>query len=93
MRESAACTMNYMASPNLKNAAGNLPIGTTPTLEAPGVTHREADYPGNGSFGFESVPPESILRSAKGDLGNSIIPHFESRALTGPGLPFTLKKG
>ena len=57
----------------------------------PGVMHREADF--HGSTGkWYSLPPESADRAAAGDLSMTSIKGLESRALTSPGLPFTLKK-
>lgn len=60
-----------------------------PILLRPGVTHREADFQGNAKH--ITLPPESILRSEKGDLGNSVIPDFEPRPLSHAGKPFVLK--
>lgn len=62
----------------------------TPILIRPGVMHRETDYHGNGKY--YSLPPEHPERAAKGDLGNSVIPGFESKPLEHPGLPFEIKR-
>lgn len=67
---------------------GNAGIPTDePVLERPGVMHREADFHGNAKY--LSLPPESPERASKGDLGNSIIPDFDSKPLSHSGLPFT----
>lgn len=63
-----------------------------PVLLEPGVMHREADYHGNAKF--YTLPPEDPLRANKGDLGLSVIPNFDSRALSHDGVPFAnLRRG
>ena len=57
----------------------------------PGVMHKEADFHGNTGKWY-SLPPESADRAAAGDLSMTSIKGLESRALTSPGLPFSLKK-
>ena len=56
-----------------------------------GVMHREADFHGNTGKWY-ALPPEAEDRASKGDLPMTSIKDFESRALTSPGAPFTLKK-
>jgi len=62
-----------------------------PVLLRPGVMHRETDAPGNAKW--YALPPESKERSDKGDLGLSLILHFETAPLSHPGSPFLLKPG
>jgi hypothetical protein len=57
-----------------------------PIEERPGVMHREADYHGNAKW--YALPPESIERAEKGDLGLSVIPGLESKPLETPGVPW-----
>jgi len=61
----------------------------TPILIRPGVTHKESDFHGNGKH--YALPPEHPERSAKGDLGLSVIPGLETKPTDYPGLPFELK--
>lgn len=56
----------------------------------PGVMHRETDY--HGSAKWYALAPESVERSRGGDLSMTSIKDFAPRALTGPGVPFVLKK-
>ena len=62
-----------------------------PIVTRPGIKFREADmfaYPK-----FCNVPVEAPVHANQGDLGNLIMPGFESRPLTHPGKPFSLKPG
>jgi len=61
-----------------------------PSIERQGLMHRESDAPGNAKW--LALPPESKDRADKGDLGNLIIPGFEPRPLSHPGLPFVIKE-
>lgn len=72
-----------------KNAQMTYPLDT-PRINAQGDLAPERDAPGNDSWLAKA--PESAERAAKGDLGLSFIPNFESRALTSAGLPFLLKR-
>lgn len=60
-----------------------------PRTSRQGFLTNETDAPGNAKW--LALPPEAPDRAEKGDLGLSQIKDFESRALTSPGLPFTLK--
>lgn len=62
-----------------------------PRTERQGVLAPENNAPGNAKW--LALPPESAERAAKGDLGLAHINNFDPRALTSPGLPFTLKGG
>jgi hypothetical protein len=42
---------------------------------------------------FCNVPVEAPVHANQGDLGNLVMPGFESRPLTHPGKPFSLKPG
>jgi hypothetical protein len=67
----------------------NLPVGQPvdqPKMIRPGVMHAEADAPGNSKW--YALPPEHPERAAKGDLGELVMPGFESKPLSHPGLPF-----
>lgn len=46
----------------------SMPIDT-PISIAPGVTHREADFQGNGKFGFVQSEAGSFEGKLKGDRG------------------------
>lgn len=62
-----------------------------PIVTRPGIKFKEADmfaYPK-----YVTVPWEAPENAKKGDLGNLVMPGFESRALTHPGKPFSLKPG
>lgn len=65
--------------------------GPTPQLIRPGVMYRETDFIGNADV--IALSPEEYERARKGDLSMAVIPGFESRALSHPGLPFALKPG
>lgn len=60
-----------------------------PHTERQGFFNAEVNAPGNAKW--LALPPEAADRAQKGDLGLSHIKDFDSRALTAPGLPFTLK--
>jgi hypothetical protein len=57
----------------------------------PGVMHAETNWQGSGKW--YSLPPDSMERQAKGDLGLSHIRDFESRPLTSPMLPYANLRG
>ncbi len=62
-----------------------------PRQQAPGVTLRENDW--HGATGrWYAQPIGSEINRVKGNLGNANIPNFDSRALTTPGAPYTLKR-
>jgi hypothetical protein len=75
----------------MAHAVGNtgIPIDE-PILLRPGVTHREADAPGNAKW--LALPPEAAERAAKGDLGEVVIPGLECKPLEHPGLPFSINE-
>ena len=54
-----------------------------PSIIGPGIKYDESRAPGDARH--LAIGPENPIRRAKGDLGNLIMPGFESRALTGPG--------
>ena len=72
-----------------KEVAMTYPLDT-PRINAQGDLAPERDAPGNAKWLAKS--PEGVERAAKGDLGLSYIKNFDSRALTSPGMPFTLKE-
>ncbi len=62
-----------------------------PIVTRPGIKFREADMFANPKY--VTVSPEHPENVKGGDLGNLIMPGFESRPLTHPGKPFSLKPG
>lgn len=54
-----------------------------PSIVGPGLKYPEDNTPGDAKH--LAVGPEHPTRRMKGDLGNAVIPGFESRALTGGG--------